>query len=144
MKNELVRPEIQRVAEKDLEFIEMLSTGGFLHYQGKPFTGFEVTDYYEDGTIWSEQEYAEGQVMGWEVNYYDNGKVADKSLMLGLTSVCTAKYDYEGNIEDAYWITSKKLYNMCAELTGMDLIEVNEDYTDLVPIIGDIDWTPDY
>jgi hypothetical protein len=95
MKNELIRPEIQRVDDKDLEFIKMLSTGGFLHYQGKPFTGFEVTDYYEDGTIWSEQEYAEGQVMGWEVNYYDNGKVADKSLMLGLTSVCTADYDYE-------------------------------------------------
>jgi hypothetical protein len=143
MKNELVRPEIQRVDEKDLEFIKMLSTGGFFHYHGKPFTGFVVWEYHENGNIWYEEEYAQGQVMGWEVNYYDNEKVATKSLMLGLTTVCLADYDYEGNVEDAYWLATKKLYNMCAELTGMDLIEVNEDYTDRRPIIGDIDWAPE-
>lgn len=80
-------------------------------------------DYHRNGNIEFEHEHFEGEQMGWEVEYHENGKVKEKTLMSGATMVVYYQYDEEGNELDGGFIEPKRLYNECARLTGMDLIE---------------------
>lgn len=41
-------------------------TGGAYHnYKGKPFTGFALDGYYENGQVAGEREYVNGEDIGW-------------------------------------------------------------------------------
>lgn len=128
MNNELVRPEVIRVDEEDLDFIKLGTyIGAFFNYKGKPFTGYVVMGYYENNNIHLEYEYFEGEMMGWEVEYHENGKVKEKTLMYGATTVVYYEYDEQGNELDGGFIEPKSLYNKCARLTGMELIEEDDE-----------------
>lgn len=124
MNNELKRPDIIRVDEKDLQCVgHGKYTGGELWYKGKPFTGFEVIDRHPNGNILIEQEHVDGQTMGWEVEYYENGKIKYESLEYGATSVVFRKFDEEGNLLEEGWVAPVEYYNAVAKETGMDSIE---------------------
>ena len=128
MNNELVRPELQRVHEDDLEYVRNGTyIGLFYNYKGKPFTGYMVLGYYDNGNVEIEYEYFEGEQMGWEVEYYENGKVKDKTLMYGATSIVYYEYDEAGNETEVGFVASKSLYNKCARLIGMEEIDETEE-----------------
>ncbi|MEP0263109.1 hypothetical protein [Dokdonia sp.] len=124
MNNEFKRPELIRVAEDDLTYI---GTGKYIAeeywYEGKPFAGFVVIDYHDNGNIQSEQEYVDGQTMGWEVLYYENGKIEIETLMYGATSVVYREYTEEGELLEEGWVYPKEFYNSVARETGMEAIE---------------------
>lgn len=84
MQNELKRPELLRQYYKDLE---CLGPGKYFgeeyNYKGKPYTGFVIYDYWENGNVMNECEHVDGQIMGWDVEYYENGDLKRESLMWG-------------------------------------------------------------
>ncbi|MEP0263110.1 hypothetical protein [Dokdonia sp.] len=88
-----------RVAEDDLENIQQ-SHGGydFYEYNGKPFSGYMVMDYHPNGFVMFEEEYKEGEHVGWDNLYYENGQLNSETLMVGATPIDCIKYDDEGNI----------------------------------------------
>ena len=47
---------------------------GYIYWQGKPFTGIEVS-YYDDGTLDVEEEYVDGVLDGWTKWWYENGQL---------------------------------------------------------------------
>lgn len=128
MNNNLVRPSIQRVDDNDLTFVKPGTyIGSFFNYQNEPFTGYRVLGYHDNGNIEIEYEYFEGEQMGWEVEYYENGKVKDKTLMYGATSIVYYEYDEAGNETEVGFVAPKALYNECARLIGMEEIDESED-----------------
>lgn len=127
MDQELKRPEKIRVSEENLEYWK---TGTYINvdykYNGQPFTGFAVMGHYDNGFIEGEMEYHEGEQLGWEVYYYENGKIKEETLMYGATSIVFYEYDQEGNITDGGFIEPKFLYNECARLIGIEEIEEDD------------------
>jgi len=97
--NNLKQEHKVRVEENDLEIIGH-SDGGYMtyHYQGKPFSGYMVIDYHENGDVMYEEEYREGEHMGWDNVYYENGQIERETLMYGATGLEFYKYDEEGNL----------------------------------------------
>lgn len=95
----LKEPEKIRVPIDELEDIRQ-SYGGydFYHYQGKPFSGYMVMDYHENGNIMFEEEYRNGEHQGWDNKYYETGELKESDLMLGATTLKYWKFDKEGNI----------------------------------------------
>ncbi|CAM1361976.1 hypothetical protein [Tenacibaculum xiamenense] len=88
MNQELKRPEKERVFFKNLEGKDSGKyIGAEYWYKGEPFTGFVVFSYCDNGFIASEQEYVDGQTMGWVVDYHENGKIEYESLEYGASSV---------------------------------------------------------
>lgn len=70
---------------KDLQYIKGNDYIGVdMNYQGKPFTGFEIDGYYENGQIAGEIEYVNGEQMGWVIEFYDNGFVERRLIMVQL------------------------------------------------------------
>lgn len=67
------------------------------YYEGKLFTGFAVTYYYPNGNVDSEEEYVNGERVGWMYEYYENGNLKYKSLRLWQTSYEFEYYDENGN-----------------------------------------------
>jgi len=127
MKNNLKRPNIIRVDEKQLTYMgHGKYTGEEYNYQGKPFTGFAVIDYYSNGNISFEQEYVKGQPLGWRVDYHDNGKIEYECLMAGATSIMYREFSKDGVLLDEGWLESKTFYNEIADETGMDKITEDE------------------
>jgi antitoxin component YwqK of YwqJK toxin-antitoxin module len=122
MTNELKRPESIRKYYKDLEdkghgkYI-----GEEYWYNGKPYTGFIIFDYYENGNIMSESEHVNGQTMGWEIEYYENGKIKKETLNYGATCVLFRDFDELGVLKKVAWL-EKDLYNKVAEETGMGFL----------------------
>lgn len=131
MKQELKRPEIIRI---HFEKLECRGSGKYIGeeywHQGKPFTGFVVFDYHDNGFVEFEQEHVDGQTMGWEVEYYPNGKIKLETLMYGATSVVFREFDEQGNLtSDEGWVYPKEFYNSVARYTGMPTID-EYGYTD--------------
>ena len=62
-------PNKIRVDTEDLQYIKGNDYIGVdMNYQGKPFTGFEIDGYYENGQIAGEIEYVNGtNGMGYRV-----------------------------------------------------------------------------
>ena len=123
MTNELKRAEVVRVYFKDLE---MVGNGKYIGeeywYQGKPFYGFVIFDYHKNGNIMFETEHANGQTMGWHVEYYEDGKISYERLNFGATTVLYRYYDVDGNITEEYW-PGPTHYNSVAKETGMEPLE---------------------
>lgn len=121
------RPDKIRVDVDDLEKGKTnVYTGGlYRNYQGKPFTGFMVDGYYENGQIAGESEYVNGEDIGWEIEYYDNGLVEKESLDYGATNVYYAEYDREGNKVLSGFFAPELLEKVCA-ITGEDPNNVKE------------------
>lgn len=127
MTNKLKRPEVIRVYEKDLDDKgHGIYTGLEYWYKGKPFTGFVVDDYHKNGNIAAEQEYVNGQTMGWRVMYYENGDIEDETLYYGATTVYFKIYEKNGKIKYEGWNTDKEYYNRVAEKTGMPPIKLEK------------------
>lgn len=99
MNQKLKQEHKLRVPEAELEIVSH-SLGGYMfyHYQGKPFSGYLVMDYFSDGKIMYEEEFKEGDHMGWDNLYHENGQLKTSSLMLGATSLRWYEYDLEGNL----------------------------------------------
>lgn len=124
MSNELVRPELPRVNENDLKFVRMSRhNGAIYHKEGEPFTGFVVFDRHKNGNIQSEAEHVNGEQVGWEVSYHENGKVSYQVLMYGATSIVFHEYDKAGNEVNGGFVSSAAIYNKCAQITGMELMD---------------------
>lgn len=127
MTNKLKRPEIIRVNEKNLEAKgHGMYTGLEYWYKGKPFTGFVIDDYHKNGNIAAEQEYVNGQTMGWRVTYYENGEIEEEILYYGATSVCFKSFDKQGKITMEGFVAPKEYYNRVAEKTGMPPIKLEK------------------
>jgi len=128
MKNKLKRPEIIR---KHTDELEMVGSGKYYgeeyKYQGKPYTGFVIFDYWPNGNIMGEAEHVDGVVMGWEVDYYENGNIEYAVLMYGGKSVVYYEYSESGELIEEGWVADKKHYNDVAKLTGIDPIELTEE-----------------
>jgi len=125
MTNKLIRPEIIRVSEDQLESKgHGKYTGLEYWYKGKPFTGFVVDDFYPNGNIQGEQEYVNGETMGWRVKYYENGEIEYECLYYGATGVFFREYDINGKILDEGFTAPKEFYNKIALETGMEQIEL--------------------
>lgn len=124
MTNELKRPEIIRKKESELESKGVGKyTGSEYWYQGKPFTGFVIYEFHSNGNIAFEAEHVDGQTMGWDVEYYENGKIKHESLEYGATSVVFRKFNKEGVLTKEGWVAPVEYYNAVAKETGMDTIE---------------------
>ena len=120
MTNELKRPNVIRVNEDKLEDKgHGIYTGAEYWQNNKPFTGFAVASYYENGNIALEVEHANGQTMGWHVEYYENGKIKYERLNYGDSTVVFRYFDEDGNKTREYW-PDKKSYNKVAKETGME------------------------
>lgn len=125
MTTKLKRPEIIRVPEEKLDCKgHGKYTGLEYWYEGKPFTGFVVFDYYSNGNIEGEQEYVNGQTMGWRVTYFENGEIEDETLYYGATCVCYKIYNDKGKLLEEGWNTPKEFYNYVAKETGIEPIEL--------------------
>lgn len=125
MTTKLKRPENIRVPEEKLESKgHGKYTGLEYWYKGKPFTGFVVDDYHKNGNIAAEQEYVNGQTMGWRVTYFENGEIEYESLYFGATGVYLKEYDKNGNVIIEGFIAPKELYNEVAKETGIDPIKL--------------------
>jgi antitoxin component YwqK of YwqJK toxin-antitoxin module len=91
----------------DRIFLELtrLDGGGvpIFHYKGKPFTG-TVIYYYEDGTLWMEEEYKKGYQEGWVRCYHPNGRLAQEDkLHNNITISGTYKeWDENGNLIESF------------------------------------------
>ena len=121
MNNNLVRPEVERVSKEDLTMVDSGKYVGVeMSYRGKPFKGFAVFSYHSNGAIAFEVEYVDGQPFGWEVKYYDNGKVKYECLSAGATSIVYRDYSEDGSLLEEGWLENKDFYNKVAEQTGMD------------------------
>ncbi|PTX63779.1 hypothetical protein C8N46_101385 [Kordia periserrulae] len=127
MNQSIIRPEKIRV---DIENLEYWKTGTYTgvdyKYNGKPFTGFAVLGYYNNGQIEGEWEYHDGEKLGWEIDYYENGNIKEKTLTYGATSIVFYEYDEQGNIIDHGFVAPKTIYNECARLIGMQEIEEDD------------------
>jgi antitoxin component YwqK of YwqJK toxin-antitoxin module len=123
MTNELKRPEVIRKKDSELNMVgNGVYTGEEYWYEGKPFNGFVVFDYYENGNILLEIEHANGQTMGWHVEYYENGKIKYERLNYGDSTVVFRYFDEEGNKTREYW-PDRESYNEVAKETGMVPLE---------------------
>ena len=107
----LKEPNKLRIKESDLEFVSH-SHGGYMtvHYQGKPFNGFWVIDYHENGNVMFEEEYRNGEHQSWDNKYYETGELKESDLMLGATTLKYWKFDKEGNITKEGKQVSKEDY----------------------------------
>lgn len=120
MNNELKRPEKNRKENNDLTLIKSGTyIGAEYEFNNKPFTGFLILDYHDNGNIWNEIEYHNGEQIGWEVEYHDNGKIKYESLMYGATSIVFWEYDETGNKVNGGFVAPKSLYNECARIIGI-------------------------
>ena len=120
-------PNKIRVDTEDLQSVRVGTyVGEDMNYQGKPFTGFEIYGYHENGEIAGEFEYVDGERMGWDIQYYDNGFVERESLDYGATTVYFNKFDRDGNKILGGFVADKELlYKVCA-ITGEDANNVKE------------------
>jgi len=101
----LKQPEKIRVDENDLEDVRQSDGGyGFYNHKGKPFTGYLVMDYHPNGNIMYEEEYKEGEHLGWDNFYYENGQLERETLMVGATTLYFLTYDEEGNATNEKWL----------------------------------------
>jgi hypothetical protein len=113
-------PHKLRVDTSDLQYIKANDYKGLEYdYKGQPFTGFELYGYYENGQVVGECEYVNGEQMGWDIQYYENGNVETESLDYGATNVYYAKYDIEGNKILSHFFAPEFLEKVCA-ITGED------------------------
>lgn len=121
------RPEKERIDVEDLEEKDMnIYTGGvYYNYLGKPFTGFMIHGYFENGQMSGETEDVEGEDMGWVIEYYDNGRVENESLQYGATNVYFAEYDKEGSKISIHFFAPELLEKVCI-ITGEDPNNVKE------------------
>jgi hypothetical protein len=105
------RPDKIRVDIDDLEKGQTnIYTGGlYRNYQGKPFTGFMIDGYYENG-----------EDIGWEIEFYDNGLVERESLNYCATTVYFNKFDKAGNKILGGFVADKELLYKVCDITGED------------------------
>jgi antitoxin component YwqK of YwqJK toxin-antitoxin module len=120
------RPEIIRVDNEDLKF-ERVGTyiGDDMSYKGKPFTGFEIYGYHQNGNIAGELEYVDGERMGWAIQYYDNGNVERESLDYGATTVYFNEFDQDGNKIIGGFLEKELLHKVCS-ITGENPDNIKE------------------
>lgn len=97
MSQELKQAIKTRVPEDGIEVVSY-SEGGYMtiHYQGKPFSGYLVMDYHTNGNIMFEEEYKEGEHLGWDNEYHENGQLKDSTLMVGATVLTFYEFDENG------------------------------------------------
>lgn len=126
--NNTRRPDKVRIDWEDLEKIKgkhNIYTGGLLYnYQGKPFTGFRIDCYHDNGQMAGEQEYVDGEDIGWSISFHDNGVAERETLNYGATTVYHAKYDRDGNKISSYFFAAELLDELCA-ITGQDPNDVD-------------------
>jgi len=112
--NELKKPNKDRVDLDDLEFWkDNKYFGDDYYYNSEPFTGFAVNSYYDNGNVENEIEYIDGEPLGWEIEYYENGKINIETLNYGENSVYSVEYDEEGVKISGGVISSQESYEKC-------------------------------
>ena len=94
-----------RVPESELEILSH-SDGGYMKYgyKNQPFTGNLAMDYHPNGYIMYEEEFKEGEHLGWDNLYYENGQLERETLMVGATTLYFLTYDEEGNATNEKWL----------------------------------------
>lgn len=119
-------PDKIRVDTEDLQSVRIGTyIGEDMTYQGKPFTGFEIHGYYENGQAAGETEYINGEQMGWVIEFYDNGFVERETLNYGATTVYFNEFDRDGNKTIGGFIAKHLLKKVCA-ITGEDSNNIKE------------------
>lgn len=114
MVNEFKKPNKERVDLDNLEYWrDNKYFGDDYKYNGNPFTGFAVISSYDNNVIEHEVEYINGEPLGWEVEYFENGKIKEETLNYGENSVFSVEYDEEGNKIAGGLIASKEIYEEC-------------------------------
>ena len=110
-------PEQLRVDYEDLTETDKMNI-----YKGEPFTGFAVgTDYaFGERQVTWEEQYVDGEDLGWLITYHDNGMVKNETLNLGATSVYYVDYDEEGNCLGDSFQADKKLLEELCKIIGED------------------------
>lgn len=113
-------PHKIRVDSSDLEIGDIGKYIGVDRiYQGQPFTGFKLDGYYENGQVSDECEYVNGEQMGWDIQFYENGNVETESLSYGATSVYFAKFNEDGTKIGSHFFAPEFLEEVC-KITGED------------------------
>lgn len=119
-------PNKIRVDSEDLQYVKGNDYFGVeYNYQGKPFTGFELDGYYENGQVACETEYVDGEQMGWVIEFYDNGMVERETLNYGATTVYFNEFDEDGNKTIGGFVAKHLLEKVCA-ITGENPNNVKE------------------
>ena len=94
MSNRKRMPNIVGVDTADLETTKVGKYIGVdRNYEGRPFTGFGIDGYYDNDQIVGETQYVNGEQIGWELRYYDNGQLERETLSLGATTVFFQEFD---------------------------------------------------
>lgn len=116
-------PEQLRMDNEDLTKGKgnIYSGGVYKNYEGKPFTGFAVGTNYTSGErkITWEQQYVNGEDIGWIIEYHDNEMVKSESLDIGATNVYYVDYDDKGNCLGDKFFSPDLLEELC-EIIGED------------------------
>lgn len=101
-----------RVSMENLQNVAY-SYGGYMtyHYEGKPFSGYLVMNYHPNGYVLYEEEYKNGEHLGWDLLYHINGNLKRETLMAGATSLEFYEYDENGNKIMGGKVVSEKDYN---------------------------------
>jgi len=98
-----------RVPESELEILSH-SDGGYMKYgyKNQPFTGYMVMDYHPNGYVMYEEEFKEGEHLGWDNLYYENGQLERETLASArlLTGALSSKH---ANTKYARFLTIHKL-----------------------------------
>jgi antitoxin component YwqK of YwqJK toxin-antitoxin module len=118
-------PDKIRVNKSELRYVRSNPyKGEEYEYQGRPFTGFKLSGYHNNGQVASEFEYVNGEELGWEITYYDNGQAESESFDYGATTVYYAEYDREGNKTFSGYTAEVYLKTLC-DITGQNPDEVD-------------------
>ncbi|MFK7099716.1 hypothetical protein V3468_03425 [Flavobacterium oreochromis] len=123
-------PHKQRVDTEDLEYAKGNDYFGVdRNYNGQPFTGFQIDGYYENGQIAAECEYVNGEQIGWDVRFFENGNVETESLSYGATSVYFANFNEDGTKIGSHFFAPEFLEEVC-KITGEDPENVRRAHLD--------------
>ncbi|MFP5041814.1 hypothetical protein [Parasediminibacterium sp. JCM 36343] len=112
----LKQPHKIRVPYNDLEIISHASGGGgnlIMGYQDQLFTGYAIIDYFPDTKdIQFEDEYKNGEHIGWDNEYYPTGELKSECLTIGIHfSMDTTEYDINGNVTSHIRVVSDTTYS---------------------------------
>ncbi len=88
----------------------------YLEYNGEPFNGYAVYDYFKpednaDINVQSEGEYRDGFMMGWDREYYPNGNIKQESLNYFETTLLIIEYNDLGIETSRSIIVSQEFYD---------------------------------
>ena len=109
----LKQPQKIRVNFDDLDLIDIGVAEPTMGYNGQLFTGYAVIQYYPDGSVQLEEEYRNGEIMGWTNEYYSNGIIKEDRLCVWDTgnSILINRYDQTGTMTKSMRAVSQEQYD---------------------------------